>query len=61
VEAAKDYNVFRTAEGEAGKLTPLDFGQCLMSPDFTDGAGRPNRVQWCVCDPAILETSAAKG
>jgi aminoglycoside 3-N-acetyltransferase len=60
VEAAKDYNVFRTAEGEAGKLTPLDFGQCVMSPDFADGAGRPNRVQWCVRDLALLEPSPAK-
>lgn len=49
-EAAKDFNIFRTADGEAGKYTPLDFGQTIMSPDFKDGAGRPNKVQWCVRD-----------
>jgi aminoglycoside N3'-acetyltransferase len=49
-QAASDYNVFRTAEGQSGQLTPLDFGQCLMSPQFPDGAGRPNSVQWCVRD-----------
>lgn len=61
VEASRDYNVFRTAEGEAGTLTPLDFGQCVMSPPFSDGAGRPNRVQWCVRDLALLETPPAQG
>lgn len=55
VEAAKDFNIFRTAEGEVGKLTPLDFGQCTMSPKFADGAGRPNSVQWCVRDLNQLE------
>lgn len=50
IEAARDYNIFRTAEGESGKLTSLDFGQCVMSPQFADGAGRPNSVQWCVDD-----------
>ncbi len=55
VEAAKDFNVFRTAEGEVGKLTELDFGQCTMSPKFPDGAGRPNSVQWCVRDLNKLE------
>jgi aminoglycoside 3-N-acetyltransferase len=55
VEAAKDFNVFRTAEGEVGKLTPLAFGQCTMSPKFPDGAGRPNSVQWCVRDLQKLE------
>lgn len=49
-ESAVDYNIFRTADGEAGKFTPLDFGQCTMSPTFPDGAGRPNSVQWCVKD-----------
>lgn len=50
IEAARDYNIFRTAEGKSGQFTPLAFGQCIMSPDFADGAGRPNRVQWCVRD-----------
>jgi aminoglycoside 3-N-acetyltransferase len=55
VEAARDFNIFRTAEGEAGKMTELDFGQCTMCPEFPDGAGRPNHVQWCVRDLARLE------
>ena len=60
-EAARDYNIFRSAEGESGKLTPLDFGQCIMSPQFADGAGRPNRVQWCVEDLQRLSMPRAKG
>ncbi len=59
VEAARDYNIFRTAEGAAGSLTELDFGQCLMCPQFPDGAGRPNRVQWCVQDLGKLELPAS--
>lgn len=54
-EAATDHNIFRTADGEAGKYTALDFGQCVLSPEFTDGAGRPNRVQWCVKDLSQLQ------
>lgn len=50
VEVEKDFNIFRTADGEAGNFTELDFGQCVMSPTFPDGAGRPNSVQWCVKD-----------
>jgi aminoglycoside 3-N-acetyltransferase len=57
-EAARDYNIFRTADGEAGHFTKLDFGQCLFSPQFPDGAGRPNRVQWCVGDPKRLAMPA---
>jgi len=53
-EAAKDFNIFRSADGEAGKYTLLDFGQTVMSPEFKDGAGRPNKVQWCVKDLAQL-------
>jgi aminoglycoside N3'-acetyltransferase len=49
-EAERDFNVFRTDDGKAGELTELDFGQSTISPDFLDGAGRPNRVQWCVQD-----------
>ena len=48
VEAETDYNVFRTPDGKPSEITELDFGQCIMSPEFPDGAGRPNRVQWCV-------------
>jgi len=48
VEAETDYNVFRTADGKPSEITDLDFGQCIMSPELIDGAGRPHRVQWCV-------------
>jgi aminoglycoside 3-N-acetyltransferase len=54
-ESAADYNIFRTPEGKSDELTPLDFGDCVISPQFPDGAGRPNRVQWCVRDPAKLQ------
>ena len=54
VEAEKDYNVFRTAEGETEAFTPLDFGTTVISPQMLDGAGRPNRYQWCVLDEARL-------
>jgi aminoglycoside 3-N-acetyltransferase len=50
VEAEQEFNVFRTDDGKAGEVTELEFGQCTISPDFPDGAGRPNRVQWCVRD-----------
>ena len=50
VEADTDYNVFRTPDGKPSEITGLDFGQCIMSPEFSDGAGRPTRVQWCVKD-----------
>lgn len=53
-EAETDFNIFRTDEGKAGELTELQFGQCTISPDFPDGAGRPNRVQWCVRDLSRL-------
>ena len=42
-EAARDYNVFRTAEGEAGHVTVLADGQFAVSKDVLDGAGRPGR------------------
>ena len=54
VEAEKDYNVFRTPDGKSHELTELDFGQCVISPEFADGAGRPNSVQWCVKDLSQL-------
>ena len=50
VEAETDYNVFRTADGKPSEITELDFGQCIMSPELPDGAGRLHRVQWCVKD-----------
>ena len=54
-EAEKDFNIFRTADGEAGNFTELDFGQCIMSPTSPDGAGRLNSVQWCVEDRSQLD------
>jgi aminoglycoside 3-N-acetyltransferase len=56
VEAARDYNVFRTDEGRTGWLdfTPLDFGAVVLSPETRDGAGRPVRYQWAVLDEAAL-------
>ena len=50
VEAAKDYNIFRTAEGEPDNTTELTFGCSINSPLLTDGAGRSEHVQWCVKD-----------
>ena len=47
-EAETGHNVFRTPDGKPNEITELDFGQCIMSPESADGAGRTNRVQWCV-------------
>ena len=48
VEAAQDYNIFRTPEGQSHSFTQLDFGKIILSPERLDGAGRPDRYQWCV-------------
>ena len=50
VEAAKDYNVFRTADGEPENTTELKFGRSIDSPVLIDGAGRGHAVEWCVKD-----------
>jgi aminoglycoside 3-N-acetyltransferase len=50
VEAAKDYNVFRTADGEPENTTELKFGRSIDSPVLIDGAGREHAVEWCVKD-----------
>ena len=47
-EAARDYNIFRTSEGQSHSFTQLDFGKIILSPERLDGAGRPDRYQWCV-------------
>ena len=54
IEAARDYNIFRTDEGKTGwrDFTPLDFGTIVLSPEMVDGAGRPVRYQWSVLDQA---------
>ena len=54
VEAARDHNVFRTADGQPETTTSLDFGQTVLSPTLFDGAGRPHRVEWCVKDAGRL-------
>ena len=54
VEADKDYNVFRTPEGQPDCYTPSDFGTKVISPEMRDGAGRPARSKWCVMDESKL-------
>lgn len=54
LEAAKDYNIFRTDEGKMDYSTPLDFGKSVLSPEMRSGAGRPVRYQWCVMDEKEL-------
>ena len=48
VEAARDFNVFRTPEGQSEVLTPLRFGSVVTSPLMKDDAGRQFSVEWCV-------------
>lgn len=55
VEAARDYNIFRTPEGRPDYCTPLDFGTVVLSPEMLDAAGRPGRNTWCVMDPSRLK------
>ena len=59
VEAEKDYNVFRAAEGRGDYFTPLEFGTIVLSPEMLDGAGRPGRYQWCVADKSKLTLPSA--
>lgn len=54
VEAEKDYNVFRTEEGQTESFTPLEFGKIVLSPEMLDGAGHSNCYQWCVVDESKL-------
>lgn len=53
LEAARDYNIFRTEEGQADYFTPLDFGKIVFSRERKDGAGRPIRYAWCVMDEKL--------
>jgi aminoglycoside 3-N-acetyltransferase len=50
-EAERDYNVFRTAEGEAGNYSSLPDGVLVRSEGLFDGAGRPERHLWTVVEP----------
>ena len=55
VEAAKDYDVFRTDEGKTDYFTPLDFGKVVLGPWIRDAKGTPIiRHQWCVMDEKKL-------
>lgn len=54
-EATKDFNIFRTPEGQIEFMTPLEFGTVVTSPEMLDGAGRGGRNKWCVIDPEKLE------
>ena len=49
-EATKDYNIFRTPDGQPDNTTVLTFGASLDSPELVDGAGRAHAVEWCVKD-----------
>ncbi len=54
VEAEKDYNIFRTPEGQPDYTTPSDFGTKVISREMRDGAGRPSKSKWCVMDESKL-------
>lgn len=54
-EAHKDFNIFRTPEGQTEFMTPLEFGAVVTSPEMLDGAGRGGRHKWSVIDPEKLE------
>jgi len=54
-EAKKDYNVFRTGEGQSGYFTPLAVGRIVLSGEIKDSAGRMTRYQWCVRDEKNLK------
>ncbi len=53
-EAARDHNVFRTAEGDKSHVTQLSDGVFVFSHDLTDAAGRPERHLWTVVEPARI-------
>ncbi len=53
-EAERDYNIFRTAEGDKTHVTRLADGAYVFSDDVLDGAGRPERHLWNVVDPRAI-------
>jgi len=53
-EAARDHNVFRTAEGDKGHVTGLPDGRFVFSHDLLDAAGRPERHLWTVVEPTRI-------
>ena len=61
VEAAKDYNIFRVADGKPAEyFTPLGFGKIVQSPEMRDGAGRMAQYLWSVMDEQGLKASFSK-
>jgi aminoglycoside 3-N-acetyltransferase len=54
VEAERDYNVFRTAEGDKSHVTRLRDGAFVFSHELLDGAGRPEHHLWNVADPHAI-------
>eukprot|EP01052_Picozoa_sp_SAG31_P035409 SAG31_NODE_4269_length_3392_cov_1.946250_1_plen_330_part_00 len=57
VEQAKaDPFCLKIREGQpTGYSTVLEFGTVVLSPEFLDGAGRADIIQWMVMDPAKLK------
>ena len=53
-EAERDYNVFRTAEGDKSHVTGLPDGVFVFSHELRDGAGRPEVHFWNVVDPRAI-------
>jgi len=53
-EVEKNPDIFRAPEGRGDYFTPLEFGKIVFSPEMPNGAGRPNRYQWCVMDESRL-------
>jgi aminoglycoside N3'-acetyltransferase len=51
VEAARDMNIFRTAEGDTEHVTQLRDGVFVFSDPTLDGAGRPEVRLWSVVEP----------
>jgi aminoglycoside N3'-acetyltransferase len=54
IEAERDYNVFRTGEGDKGHVTGLPDGVFVFSHPVKDGAGRPEIHFWNVVDARAL-------
>ena len=53
-EAERDYNVFRTEEGDKTHITGLPDGVFVFSHPVQDGAGRPEIHFWNVVDARAL-------
>jgi aminoglycoside N3'-acetyltransferase len=60
-EAERDFNIFRTPDGEPSYMTPLADGQIVVADDTVDGAGRRGHHVWSVVDPAAMFRAADEG